>query len=233
MLKRFILLLIVFCAVDIYAQQVDYSALDGLLKKHVSSSGNVKYSTLIVEKTKINAIVTAFSKVDYTKLGKNDQLAFLINYYNIATIQLITQNWPLTSIQKLDNGKTWDVKRVVLNGSKVSLNDIENKLIRPVFKDARIHFALNCGAKSCPPILATSYKGATLDAQLNERTTTFVNNDKFNSYTSGKAQVSKIFDWYKVDFGDVGTYLNKYLKTKLAAKTPIAFAEYDWSVNGN
>ncbi|MBK8705831.1 MAG: DUF547 domain-containing protein [Saprospiraceae bacterium] len=102
-------------------------------------------------------------------------MAFWINVYNVFTIKLIADNYPLKSIMNLDGGKTWDVERIKIGGELYSLNQIENEIIRPQFKDPRIHFALNCAAKSCPPLYDKAYLPSQLDQQLDERTRSFVN----------------------------------------------------------
>ena len=124
------------------------------------------------------------------------------------------------------------IKNGLKLGSKtLSLNDIENEIIRPTFKEPRIHFAVNCAAKSCPPLLNKAWTASNLEANLEKQTKAFINNSKYNTISSGSAQVSKIFEWYAVDFGDLRTYLNKYSNTKLSSSASINFAEYDWQLN--
>jgi hypothetical protein len=119
-----------------------------------------------------------------------------------------------------------------LGNKKLSLNDIENVIIRPTFKDARIHFALNCGAKSCPALLNEAYVGSKVLSQLESQTKKFINNKKFNTISSSALNISKLFDWYKVDFGNVQDFINKYSTIKSAKAAAINFKEYDWGLNG-
>jgi hypothetical protein len=159
------------------------------------------------------------------------KMAFWINAYNAFTIDLIIDNYPVSSILNLDGGKTWDVKRITLGGKKYSLNQIENEILRPVFKDPRIHFALNCAAKSCPPLYNKAFTAENLERALEQRTRQFINDANFNSLTAEKASVSKIFEWYAADFGDLKTYLNKYAVEKLNNSTAIGFLKYNWALN--
>ena len=212
--------------------QPDYKSWDTFLKKYVSASGDVDYKSIKANKKELEAITKTFSATSVlTSWSKNDQLAFWINAYNVFTIDLIVNHYPIKSIQNLDGGKPWDVKRITIGGKKYSLNNIENNIIRPQFKDARIHFAVNCAAKSCPPILNSAFFGKTLDEQLDAVTKKFISNTKYQNITSGKMTLSKIFDWYKVDFGDIFTFINKYSTIKVNKNTAIVYKDYDWSLN--
>jgi len=212
--------------------QPDYKSWDTFLKKYVSASGDLDYKSIKANKKELEAITKTFSETSVsTSWSKNDQLAFWINAYNVFTIDLVVNHYPIKSIQNLDGGKTWDVKRIEIGGKKYSLNNIENEIIRPLFKDARIHFAVNCAAKSCPPILNGAFFGKSLDEQLDAVTKKFISNTKYQNITSGKMTLSKIFDWYKVDFGDIFTFINKYSTIKVNKNTAIVYKEYDWSLN--
>ena len=120
--------------------QPDYKSWDTFLKKYVSTSGDVDYKSIKANKKELEAITKTFSATSVlTSWSTNDQLAFWINAYNVFTIDLIVNHYPIKSIQNLDGGKPWDVKRITIGGKKYSLNNIENDIIRPQFKDARIH----------------------------------------------------------------------------------------------
>lgn len=163
--------------------------------------------------------------------GRKESMAFWINAYNANTLKLILKNYPLKSIIDLDGGKPWDVKWINIGGKTYSLNNIEHDIIRPRYKDARIHFAVNCAAASCPPLPNKAFTAANLNGLLESRTKSFVRNSSYNTITAGNVKVSKIFDWYGEDFGDLRSYLNKYATTEIAEGTEIGFAEYDWALN--
>jgi len=213
--------------------QPDFKAWDTFLKKYVSATGDVDYKSIKANKKELDAITKTFSATSVLpSWSKSDQLTFWINAYNAFTIDLIINNYPLKSIQGLDGGKPWDVKRINIGGKKYSLNNIENDIIRPQFKDARIHFAVNCAAKSCPPILNGAFFGKTIDTQLDEATKKFINNKKYQTITSSNITLSKIFDWYGADFGDIVTFINKYSNVKVNKSATIAYKDYDWALNG-
>lgn len=210
---------------------VSHQGFNSLLQKYVSATGKVNYKGLKKDKALLNAYTAELAKQIPAKgWTANASLAYWINTYNAFTLKLIVDNYPVTSITKLHSGKPWDVKWIELAGKKYSLNNIENDIIRPTFKDARIHFAVNCAAVSCPPLSNIAFTDANIISLLTARTTAFLNSSA-NEIAVGKIKVSKIFDWYKADFGELTSFINKYSKTKVNANAVIEFKEYDWSLN--
>ncbi len=205
---------------------------DALLKKYVSSSGVVNYQGFKKEEIRLDAYLKVLEKTNIEKTwSRNKTLAFWINAYNANTIKLILKNYPLKSIMDLNNGKPWDVKWIKIDLRTLSLNNIENDIIRPKYKEPRIHFAVNCAAKSCPPLLNRAWTESNLNSNLERQTKSFINNSKYNTITAGNVEVSKIFDWYGKDFGDLKSYLNKYSNTTIGAGTSINFKTYNWNLN--
>lgn len=206
---------------------------DALLRANVSSAGKVNYNAMKSSKAAIQTYVTyleSFATMD--SWTKNEKLAYWINLYNAATVRLIVENYPVASITDLSGGKPWDQNVVKVGGKSYTLNDIENKIIRPRFNDARIHFAVNCAAKSCPPLLNKAFTADNLTRYLDKQTKSFINGNE-NSISATKVEISKIFDWYKTDFknGDLIAYLNKYSDTPINADAEIVYKEYDWALN--
>jgi len=229
---RLLFIFFILFVSNIVHAQPDYKPWDVFLKKYVSASGEVDYKSIKANKKELDGITKTFSTTAaISTWNKYDQLAFWINVYNAFTIDLIVNNYPIKSIQNLDGGKPWDVKRITIAGKKYSLNNIENDIIRTQFKDARIHFAVNCGAKSCPPLLNGAFFGKSLETQLDAVTKKFINNSKFQTITVSKLALSKIFDWYAVDFGDINTFVNKYSVIKVNKNAALSFKEYDWLLN--
>ena len=213
----------------------DHKPWDEVTKKHVSSTGNVNYKGMKADLSKIATYLDHLKKTPPKKdWSKNEKLAYWINLYNASTVYLITSNYPTSSITKLNGGKPWD-KKFVKSGTKTySLNDIENVIVRPRFKDPRIHAALNCAAVSCPKLMDGAYLPSKLNAQLDKQTFAWINDATKNKLKGNKAQVSQIFDWYKADFKEgVPAFINKYIMTGLALepKANITYLEYDWALN--
>jgi Protein of unknown function, DUF547 len=201
-----------------------------LLKKHVSTTGKVNYKGLKQDKTVLETYINWLSdNMPTAQTAKNEKLAYWINAYNALTIKLILDNYPLSKIINLDGGKTWDVKRFTLGGKKYSLNDIENNIVRPM-GEPRIHFALNCAAKSCPPLFNEAFVADKLNAQLESRTRQFINDTKFNVLKGSEIKISNIFNWYGKDFDNVVNFINRYAAVKLKSDVKIGFGEYDWNL---
>ena len=209
----------------------NHKIFDDILRANVSSSGKVNYAAIKSDKAKLEGYLRELAGTNIKGLNRNEQLAYWINAYNAFTIKKIIDNYPVASITDLNGGKPWDIKDIKLDGAVYSLNNIENDIIRPQFKEPRIHFAVNCAAKSCPPLLNRAWTASNLESNFEKQAKSFINDPSQNSISSGSAQVSKIFEWYGVDFGDLKTYLNKYAKTKIGSDVTIGFKDYDWSLN--
>lgn len=210
----------------------DHQAFDALLRQYVDSKGQVNYTAFKQAENQLGAYLNTLSLATPAEgWAKNEALAYWMNAYNAYTLKLILQNWPLSSVMDLHGGKPWDVKWIELAGKTYSLNQIEHQIIRPQFKDARIHFAVNCAAKSCPPLYNRAFTSQGLNSTLERLTKAFINNEAYNKTAGTTAQVSKLFDWYQEDFGNLRTYLNTYLNTPLEADSSIGFLDYDWALN--
>lgn len=210
----------------------NHSAWNTILQKHVTSSGKVDYAGIKANKEALEAYLTDLkNNPPVDAWSRNEELAYWINVYNAYTVKLIVDNYPINSIMDIAGGKAFDKKWIKLNGQTYSLNNIENDIIRPKFNEPRIHFAVNCAAKSCPPLLNKAWTASNLNSNLAQQTKAFINNNSYNRISGNKVEVSKIFEWYAKDFGNLITFLNKYATTKIAASTEIKFKEYDWVLN--
>lgn len=204
-----------------------------LLQKYVSVEGRVNYSALKKEEASLDEYLEYLSRnAPSTALKTNEAKAFWINAYNAFTIKRILKDFPVGSIMELDGGQVWDVKWIKLGTKTHSLNDIEHKILRPVFGDPRIHFAVNCAAKSCPKIWNRAWTSDNIEEGLTKLTKEFVNNTVQNTIKPDQLQLSKIFDWYKTDFGDIAGFISQYSNTKISANPKITYKEYIWSLNG-
>lgn len=209
-----------------------HATLDSLLQQYVNEQGRVNYKGLVADKGRLNAYCDMLSTHPVQESwSKEAQMAYWINAYNAFTLKLIVDHYPTKSIMRFDGGKTWDVRRIAIGDKKYSLNNLENDILRPQFKDPRIHFAINCAAKSCPPLWNHAYTADNLEATLEARCSAFINNPAFNTLKGNNAMVSTIFDWYAKDFGDLKKFLNRYAKVKLKQNATLTFREYDWDLN--
>ena len=214
------------------ATKPDHSAWNTLLRKHVSGNGDVDYAGFKRDINQLNAYLDDLrAQTPDDSYSRAEAMAYWINAYNAFTVKRILNDYPVSSIRDLDGGDPWKVKWIELDGKSYSLNQIEHDILRPRYGDPRIHFAVNCAAASCPPLPNQAFTAGNLNSLLETRTRAFIRNPAYNQISGGEVNVSKIFDWYGEDFGDLRTYLNKYLATPIAADRDIAFADYDWSLN--
>ena len=204
-----------------------------LLQKYVNSKGDVNYAGFKSNEAALQSYLDLLTKnPPQSSWSRNEQLAYWINAYNAYTVKLIVDNYPISSIMDLHGGKPWDVKWIRLGDKTYSLNNIENDIIRPRFKEARIHFAVNCAAASCPPLLNQAFTATRLNTQLEKQTKSFINNTSYNKIKPGEVQISKIFEWYKSDFGSsLIDYLNPYTEIDIKKNAQVKFKEYNWSLN--
>ena len=218
-----------------------HKSWDELLKAHVKD-GLVDYKGLVKEKEELHAYCKLLSNTPPTEAwSKDDQLAFWINTYNAFTVQLIVDNYPVKSIKDLNPSLSvpllhtvWTSTKFKIGDKEYSLDDVENKLLRDKFKEARIHFAINCASMSCPPLRNEAFIGKRVQEQLDDQARSFINNPRYNKITKSKADLSKIFTWFSGDFKKHGTvvdFLNKYSKVKIDADAELSYMDYDWSLN--
>jgi hypothetical protein len=236
-------LLIWFMAVQsAAAQTVDNRIYAELLKKYVTH-GKVDYRGFQSEEERLDQYLAILERIDPNSLLRREQFAFYINVYNAWTIKLILSRYPdIQSIKDIGGifKSPWKQKIVHLNGEVFTLDDIEHHILRPLFKDPRIHFAINCASISCPVLRSEPYTGAKLDAQLQDATTRFINDPQRNRIEKNILVISKIFKWFPEDFnkdvvGFVSAYARGDFKTKIENnkdKIKIKYQAYDWSLNG-
>ncbi|HLU93886.1 MAG TPA: DUF547 domain-containing protein [Membranihabitans sp.] len=211
---------------------MDYSSYEKVLKNNVTDSGIVDYESIIRNDLDVlNRFLDQISRTDPQRLSTDEQLAFWINAYNAFTIKLIIDHWPLRSIMEIYDGEPWDKKWIGIDDKTYSLDDIEHDIIRDQFGDPRIHFAVNCAAKSCPPLLNKPYTGATLDKQLEDQTRKFINDSRSNQISQNQLILSKIFEWYAEDFADLKGFLNKYSESDINPDASVRYNTYDWTIN--
>jgi len=205
---------------------------DGLLRRHVSASGAVNYGGFKSDKAELQSYLDLLAaNPPQSDWGRGKTMAYWINAYNAFTIKLIVDNYPVGSITDLEGGKPWGKRWIKLGSQTYSLDQIEKEILLKKYKDARVHFAVNCAAKSCPAILNSAWTATNLEGNFERQTKSFINNSQFNDISAKSARVSQLFNWYASDFGDVKTFINKYSNTKLKPNARIDFMEYNWKLN--
>jgi hypothetical protein len=223
------------------ADTVDYGTYAELLQAHVRD-GVVDYAGFKRDEARLDDYLARVGRVDPERLAREDRFAYYINAYNAWTIKLILTGYPgVKSIKDLGSllQSPWKKPIVHIDGRTLTLDDIEHSILRPQFKDPRVHFAVNCASKGCPPLLAEPYRGAVLDEQLNRVTTAFLNRAGNYRLEGGRFWVSSIFKWFGEDFGNVLEFYTRYAQGDLkrglqsgGGRIKIDYLDYDWSLNG-
>lgn len=232
-----------------FAQQ--HSLFTDVLNKYVKN-GLVNYKELKKDK-RLDDYLTQLKNTVPEKLSINEKLAFWINSYNAFTLQVISENYPIESINELHTGgriighilgKTvWDKEFITINNKKYSLNDIEHKILRKM-DEPRIHFAIVCASISCPSLLNEAFEPDKIITQLQSQAIEFINDNSRNTFDlkNRKAYLSKIFDWFDEDFGDsekeVLKYVSQFVPENISkdiknnlSEWEISYKDYDWNLN--
>lgn len=223
-------------------EAVDHSIFAELLMKHVKD-GVVDYQGFKNCEVRLDSYLLVLEKTDTKVLSRNERFAFYINAYNAWTIKLILGKYPgVNSIKDLGSifGSPWKKKICRIDGDVLTLDHMEHEILRPVFKDPRVHFAINCAARSCPPLRSEPYSGLSLDSQLEAAAMGFINDPGYNYLKDNRLYASKIFEWFGEDFnGEIIEFFLKHaggeLKEKLQdgeGNITVKYLDYDWSLNG-
>lgn len=214
------------------AAQDFFGKSNAFFSTYVSNSA-VDYATLAEHPEELNILVAQIKNQDISLLKEPNRKAFLINSYNLLVIHQIVKNWPTSSV--MDISGFFEATKVVIGGKKMTLNELENKEIRKVYNDPRVHFVLVCGAIGCPPIINNAYLPITLDEQLNRQTKIAMNNPAFIQHNvDGSVKISEIFNWYKEDFvssGSIIKYINAYRTTQISIDQKPKYYPYNWNIN--
>ncbi len=240
------LFLLPLLSTPLAAEVPDHSLFSQVLRDHVRN-GVVDYRGIKADE-RFPRYIAMLQQTNPAALGdRRERLAFWLNAYNAFTIQYVIDRYPIKSLMNklayATGGGTFKTKFITIHGVKYSLNDIENDIIRPM-GDPRIHFALVCGAKSCPPLRSEAYLADRLDEQLDEQGRIFLSQVDKNriDLVANEIHLSKIFDWFKDDFRQAGgselDFIAKFLPAESAqqlraraATLKIKYTEYDWSLN--
>lgn len=230
----------------------DYSAWNSLLNRYYDPARGMDYRNLKAKDgATLGALRARMARVNVGSLSPKQQLANWINLYNINVVGIVADHYPVDSIRDISTDpiirlNVFKKDHVPLGGVLISLDEIENKWIREGFKDARIHFAINCAAKSCPPIRTEAYVGARIDAQLDDQARRFLNGPQGVKVRKKGDKVTvattRLMDWFKTDFeqwaGGSIAFIRKYAsyeKVRMidgaGGKVRLEYDPYDWALN--
>jgi hypothetical protein len=232
------------------AAAIDHAPWDRFAKTYVKPQpdgvNRVAYARVSAADRKALAdYVAGLAGTPISAYHRDQQLAYWLNLYNALTVKLVLDHYPVASIRDIDispgwfSDGPWNKKLVTIEGEAVSLNDIEHRILRPIWRDARVHYALNCASVGCPHLKPEAFTADNTEALLNAAAREYVNHPRGARIESGRLVVSSIYVWFSEDFGgsDEGViaHLKRYaepdLLAGLAAAGRIDDFAYDWSLN--
>lgn len=194
------------------------------------------------DQTRLREYLVAMTTIDPRTYSRAEQYPYWINLYNSLTVFVVTGRYPVDSIRDIKSGLInfgpWDLELITIAGEQLTLNDIEHRILRPIWKDPRIHYAANCASIGCPNLAPTAYRSDNIEELLEQGAREYINHPRGATVDGGRLQVSSIYDWYKADFGGTNEgvieHLLQYANPELAAALA-GFSrfgdDYDWSLN--
>ena len=216
----------------VIAENFNHCDWNILLQKYVSEKGIVNYRAFKKEELKLTSYLNSLSNNYPSKTWSNDEkMAYWINAYNAFTIQLIIENYPISSIKDIKN--PWGIEFIKLGDKTFSLNEIEHEILRKM-NDPRIHFGIVCASVSCPKLQNAAFEVSNLDSKLNSATKEFLADPILNNLTENSIEISKIFKWFAEDFKNEGSlidFLNKYAEITISQNAKKSYKYYDWNLN--
>jgi hypothetical protein len=225
---------------------IDHGAWNDILGRYVAVGGDginrVAYGT---DHKALAAYIDGLAEVAINTFNKAEQKAYWINLYNALTIRIVLDHYPVDSIRDIDIADglladgPWQKKLLTIEGEAVSLDDIEHRILRPIWRNARLHYALNCGAVGCPNLETKAFTAANTEDLLNAAARAYVNHVRGVDARPEWLLVSSIYVWFEDDFGGsadgVLQHLKKYAQPDLARRLDghreINNHAYDWALN--
>ena len=226
---------------------VDHSDWQTILNRHLHLSDDginrVSYQNFDTgSKTLLKNYLSRMARVTPTSLRKREQIAYWANLYNALTIDLVLSHPKKKTIKKM--GKKflsfgpWDDEVITVEKSKVTLNDIEHRILRPIWRDHRIHFVLNCASLGCPNLSQTAFTFENIEEQMRTAENLFLNDSRGAKIVGERLILSSLFDWYLNDFANSEKELISYIASKNSIVAQIQNPSeyqieyrYDWSLN--
>ncbi len=230
-------------------QKVDHTVWTVFLGRYISQDAQgvnrLAYGQVTqADRDVLDGYLTQLQSVDPGRLTREQQLAYWINLYNAATVDVVLDSYPVESIRDIKDGPfsigPWNRPLVQVSGNSLSLNDIEHRVIRPNYDEPRIHYALNCAAVGCPNLMARAWQAETLERDLAAAESAYINDPRGVRFDDrGRLILSKIFIWFREDFGQGEKSVLAYLQTaadpelraRLQQVSGVSAYKYDWALN--
>ncbi len=228
---------------------VDHSAWSAFLGRHLAAGGDginrFRYAAARNDMSALSGYLSALSATQVSLLNRTEQFAYWVNVYNAVTVKVILDHYPVASIRDIDISPglfadgPWGAALFTVEGESLTLDDVEHRILRPIWRDPRVHYAVNCAALGCPNLQPAAFTAANTPSLLEAGARAFVNHPRGARVEGGDLHVSSIYEWFKEDFGgnDAGViaHLRQYatggLAAALAGISDIDDDSYDWSLN--
>lgn len=234
----------------------DFSALLTLyVSEHADGVNRVNYAGWKASASnmeRLNGAIAALARMAPSRMPRAEAIGYWANLYNAITLQVVLGRYPVASIRDIRSEGVlldpqaylgpWRSKWVTVERRRYSLDDIEHQTLRPLARDPRIHYSVNCASIGCPNIQRTAWRAETLEQDLDRAARAFVNHPRaVTVLADGTLRVSSIYEWFKEDFGgtDAGViaHLRRYalpaLTQRMRSATRISANAYDWALNAS
>lgn len=232
------------------ARTIKYDSWDRLLAKYLivnpSGANFFRYGDVTADdKALLRRYLAYLQAQQISNFNRSEQFAYWINFYNALTIDVVLAHYPIKSIRDIDISPgffadgPWSKKLVVVEGHELSLNDIEHRILRPVWRDPRIHYIVNCASIGCPDLQPKAIRAATLDSDMDAAARSYVNDPRGVTVEYEWVSVSRIYDWFIEDFGGNAAHVRDHLLKYATPELGIALrnhqqlndVHYDWNLN--
>ena len=227
---------------------IDHGAYDAFLDTYVvaheHAPNGVRYGDVTpTDRRALADYVERMQEIDIDRHNRDVQRAYWTNLYNAVTLEFVLDDYPVDSIRDIGGGLfskgPWNKEVLRIDGEKLSLNDIEHRILRPIWDDGMTHYGVNCASMGCPDLRPEAYTGDTIWAQLRDNARDYVNSPAGVRFDDGELIVSRIYEWYRRDFGhsdqaiisELRRHAAPALSTRLDARDTIDGYAYDWSLN--
>jgi hypothetical protein len=230
--------------------RIDHSAWDDFLTRYVrigvDGVHGVAYGLVTpTDRQALAAYIDGLSRLPISRYARPEQMAYWINLYNALLVRVVLDHYPVASVRDIGasaaagRGGPWDGTRVGIEGALVSLDDIEHRILRPIWRDPRIHYALSCAAVGCPNLQPEPFEADRIERQLNQAAIAYINDPRCIQTVDDQLVVSSIYRWYRDDFGGsdraVINHLMAYAEPGLAMSLQrfeeLAGDRFEWRLN--
>jgi hypothetical protein len=232
------------------AQTIDHGAWEAFLTRYLRIGADgvhgIAYGLVTpADRRALDAYVDGLSQLPISDYSRPEQMAYWINLYNALLVRVVLDHYPVASVHDIGASTSsgtsgpWKQKRLEIEGTPVSLSDIEHRILRPIWRDPRIHYALSCAAVGCPNLQPEPFQADRLERQLSQAAMAYINDPRCLETDGERLVVSSIYRWYRDDFGgsDLGVinHLMAYAEPDLAMSLQhfdrIAGDDFEWRLN--